>query len=172
MASICWHMHLEFCLYYGHLSCATEAQSCGINLKQWRNSEIQRNHKKTTLPLLSSPLPPPLFIHRKERYCFPSNPPPHQTLSLSHTRARVHIRDWAEPLSDPAGVRTAGKSGGGWCTLHSLYPWQHRHQTKPPPTVAVLPKQRHLCALVCVNKERGQIQQWSVVLATSCIKSL
>ncbi len=82
-------MHLEFCLYYGHLSCATEAQSCGINLKQWRNSEIQRNHKKTTLLLLSSPLPPPLFIHRKERYCFPSNPPPHQTLSLSHTRTRA-----------------------------------------------------------------------------------
>lgn len=169
MASICWHMHLACVLpvLWSSFMCHGSAVYCGINLKQWRDSEkfiIQRNHKKTTLPLLSSPLPPPLFIHRKERYCFPSNPPPHQT--LSHTRANactVHIRDWAEPLSDPAGVRTGGKNGGGWSTPHSLYPWQHRHQTKPPPTVAVPPKQRHLCALVCFNKERGQIQRWSVV---------
>ncbi len=113
-------MHLEFCLYYGHLSCATEAQSCGINLKQWRNSEIQRNHKKTTLLLLSSPLPPPLFIHRKERYCFPSNPPPHQTLSLSHTH--THARACTHQGLSRAALRSCRSEDGRkerWGLMHT-----------------------------------------------------
>ncbi len=94
MASICWHMHLACILpvLWSSFMCHGSAVSCGINIRERRDSEkfiIQRNHKKTTLPLLSSPLPPPLFIHRKERYCFPSNPLLIRH-SLSHTRKRVH----------------------------------------------------------------------------------
>ncbi len=102
MASICWHMHLACILpvLWSSFMCHGSAVSCGINIKLWRDSEkfiIQRNHKKTTLPLLSSPLPPPLFIHRKERYCFPSNPPPHQTLSLTHAQTRAQYTSGIEP---------------------------------------------------------------------------
>lgn len=130
--------------------CHGSKVSYGINLKQLKFREIIKRP-----PYCSCPLPFPhlsLFTGRRG-IAFLQTPSPLDTLT------HAHIRDWAESLSDPAGVRMGGKSGGGWSTPHSLYPWQHRHQTKPPPTVAVPPKQRHLCALVCINKERGQIQR-------------
>jgi len=58
-------------------------------------------------------------------------------------------------LSDLAGARTGGKSGEEWWGLkHTTLVVSLTTQTKPPPTVAVPPKQRHLCALVCVSTRK------------------
>lgn len=164
MTSVCWNTHLNFRLYYGHLSCAMEARGHLRNTSQ--ALKILRNHKKkTTQMLLSSPLPPPLSLFTGRRGI--------AFLQAPSSPSDTHTHTSGMELSDPAGGKSGAQRWGLEHTPHSLYPWQHRHQTKPPPTAAPPPKQRHLCALVCVNKERGQIPRWrSVGLATSFVESL
>lgn len=166
MTSACWHMHLEF-------YCITVIFHVPWKRRVlWHKSqiaEIQRNHKKTTLLLLSSPLPPPLFIHRKERYCFPSNPLP---IRHSHTHActhqglsRVALRSCRseEGRKERRGA-VGAEAHRTRCILDNTDTRQNHHR----PSLCRLNK--GICVHLCVSTRKEGRN--SDVLATSCIGGL